>query len=445
MSKSLRLFLFLLFFVAFLVSAPIVVLYTAGYRFDLTHGRIVHTAVLNITSEPRNAGVRVDGVAASDKTPAVLETILPGDHVIGLHKEGYLPWETTLSFESREARVIGPIILFLDEQSEMRQTIDTTLMSIHEGTNRFAYATQESSWLEVWAVDATTSETRLLMRLPYATTSRYSFSWSTNGEYLALVETHGSRQDISVTRVDDGMAVDLPEETQNVEASWWDLEVEPRLYVRTGTQVTQITMETLDTQHLPFAATLATTHGGETITLSEGGSRSVVSYQDGETASIITYLPLGSYAFVDAPGNLIALEDARHHRLVLLDPENREQPILLNEEATLWRWHPAGDALLYSSGYDLKRYVRSAHEAQTITRLSTVIDQLDWHPDGSCAIYQSDGDTLALNLDGANILSQTVLATDLAGTFWLNPNGSSLSTLVETETGSQWWIRALQN
>lgn len=446
MSKSLRLFLFLLFFVAFLVSAPIVVLYTAGYRFDLTHGRIVHTAVLNITSEPRNAGVRIDGVAASDKTPAVLETILPGEHVIGLHKEGFLPWETTLSFESREARVIGPIILFLDEQFERRQPIDTTLTSIHEGTNRFAYATQESSWLEVWVVDAAMSQTSLLMRLPYAATSSYSLIWSANGTYLSLIQSHGSRQDVFVTRVDDGMAVDLPKETRDVEDAWWDLGVESRFYVRTGTQLTQmdINKET-EMELLPFSAQRLTTKDGQVITLSESGNRNVVSYQEGETASIITYLPLGDYTFVDAPGNLIALEDTRHHRLILLDAQNRNQPILLNEEASLWRWHPSGDMLLYSSGYDLKRYVRSAHETQTVTRLSTPIEYVDWYPVGTTAIFHSGGQTVALTLDGGNILSQTVLSENLEGNLWIDAQGRQLHVLDPIEGAVEWWTRALQN
>lgn len=445
MSKSLRLLLFLLFLLAFLISAPIVVLYTAGYRFDLTHGRIVHTAVLNITSEPRNAGVLIDEEVASDKTPAVLETILPGEHLVGLQKEGYLPWETRLSFESREALVMGPIILFLDTKPELRQTLEATIISVHEKTNRFAYATQESSWLEIWMVDASSAETKLLMRLPYAATSSYTLDWSTNGTYLALIQTHGSRQDIFVTRVSDGTAIALSEETRDVEDVWWDLGVESRLYVRTGKELTQIDVGNLAQEFLPFTAKRVSSIGNKTATLSESGNRAVLSYQEGETASIITYLPLGDYAFVPAPQDLIALSDTRRHRFILLDPQNREQPILVNEDATLWKWNASQDVLLYSSGYDIKRYVRSAHEMTTLTRLSTPIEGLDWHPEGNSAMYQTAGDTLALTLDGATILSQTVLATDLSGSFWLSPDGSSLSILQETAVGFEWWTRALQN
>lgn len=362
-----------------------------------------------------------------------------------LEKEGYLPWETVLAFESREALVIGSIVLFLDIAPTLQQSLDATLTSIHEETNRFAYATQESSWLEIWMVNAGSTETKLLMRLPYSATSAYSLSWSKNGTYLALIETHGSRQDIYVTRVSDGTAIVLPEEIRDVEEVWWDLGVEARLYARTGTNLTQIDVGSLSQEILPFTAKRISSFGNKLVTLSESGNRAVLSYQEEETASIITYLPLGDYEFVWAPQDLIALWDTRHHRLILLDPQNREQPILINEEAALWKWNSSRDVLLYSSGYDVKRYVRSAHETQTITRLSTPIDQLDWHPKGSSVIYQTNGETVALNLDGATILSQTVLATDLNGMFWLNPDGNSLSVLQKTETDWRWWTRALQN
>lgn len=445
MSKSLRLFLFLIFVLAFLISAPIVVLYTAGYRLDLSNGRIVHTAVLNIQSEPRNATVTVDGVASSDRTPAVLETILPGEHVIGLEKMGYLPWETILSFDSREARVMGPIVLFLDENPVLRETVPAILVSSHAATNRFAYVTQQSSWLEVWTIQDLGAQKKLLMRLPYTSASNYSLWWSKDGTYLTLREQHGTKQDISVTRVSDGTAIDLPISAQNVDDSWWDLSVESFLYTRVGTTLTRIDVANASSQPLSFAADLVTSSDGREIALATSHNRVVVSSQEGETASIVTYLPLGDYRFVPAPAGLVGIHDLHRNRFILVDVTGGDQPILLNEEARLWKWNPAGDVLLFSSGYDLKYYDRPSHETQTLTRLSTLIEQLDWYPQGNTPIYRAGGSTIALNLSGTTILSQTTLTTDLLGSFWLDPDGKTLSTLVETQEDVwEWWTRPLQ-
>ncbi len=444
MSKSLRLFLFLLFVLAFLVSAPIVVLYTAGYRFDLTHGRIVHTAVFNISSVPKNATVIIDGTAYADRTPAVLETILPGEHLVRLEKTGYLPWETTLSFESREARVMGPIVLFLDEEPHLREALSTVLVSAHEATDRFAYVTQQSSWLETWVVEGQSAQKKLLMRLSYAPTSTYALSWSKDGAYLALTQTHGSRQNLSITRVSDGTAIELPASVQDVQDSWWDLEVEPYLYVKTGTALTRIDVANATSRPLSFAADLVSLYDGREVTLSTSNNRAVVSYQEGETASIITYIPLGEYRFVPAPQGLVGIQDIHRNRLILVDLGGGEQPILLNEEAWLWKWNPAGDVLLYSSGYDLKRYVRFAHETQTLTRLSTPIEQLDWYPHGNTPIYRSGALTVALTLDGATILSQTILTNNLAAPFWIDKDTTQMHFLAAVDDGFEWWTRNLQ-
>lgn len=445
MSKSIRFIVFLLFVFAFLVSAPLVVLYTAGYRFDLAHGRIVHTAVLNITSTPRNATVLVNQEPYSDRTPAVIDTILPGEHIVQLEKTGYLPWETLLSFGSREALVVGPITLFLDVQPELQETLTTTLVSPHPSSNRFAYVSQESSWLEVWLVDASSQEKNLLMRLPYDARSQYDLSWSKQGTYLLLEEQSGTQSDIYVSRVYDGTALELGEESKNIERYWWDLSLDETLYVRSKNVLTQLNLLNGEAETLTFDADLITSYDGQEVILSQSNNRAVISYQEEGTASIITYLPLGDYTFVEAPIGLVALHDVRRNRFILIDLARRDQPILLNEEALIWKWSPDANVLLYSSGYDLKRYVRSTHETQTLTRLSHPIDHLDWYPFGTTILYQTDGNLEALNLENATTLSQTHLASGFSGTFWIDPEGKNLHHIESTQDGWQWWTRALQN
>jgi hypothetical protein len=312
--------------------------------------------------------------------------------------------------------VLGPIILFLDEQPKRQQHFNTSITASHAQTNQFAYATQMDSWVEVWVVDASELHTKLLIRLPYTATNSSTLQFSPHGTYLAFIENPGPQQEVTVARVANGTLVELPAKAEDA-----------------------------DVELLPFYKQGHSVWEGRLITLTESGNKNIVSYQDGETASIITYLPLGEYMFVEAPGNLVALAEIRHHRLILLDPANREQPMLFNEEARLWSWHWDGDFLLYSSGFDLKRYVRSTHETQTVTRLSTPIEYIDWYPTGTTLLYHSDGQTIALSLDGGTILSQTILSQDLNGTFWIDQSGAQLNILHPSEKTVEWWSRELQN
>ena len=330
MSKPFRLILFLVFLFAFLISAPLIVLYTAGYRFDLSHGRIVHTAILNISSTPRNAMVLIDKIPSTDRTPAVINTIIPGEHLIELQKTGYLPWETSLSFLSREARILNDIVLFLDEQPKQEKIINPMSLSINPKTDSFAYITQESSWLEVWRVRVENGEKKLLMRLPYDAESRYRLSWSSEGTFLSLEQNKESQIQMTISHVSNGELIELPETKDPIDRVWWDVGTNDQLYVLSGNQLWRFSVSTQELTLLSFKASTIMSHSQQEVTLSPGNNKTVVSYQDGTTASIITYLPLGEYTFVETPRNLIGLHDDQRNRLILIDPIKKEQPILFN-------------------------------------------------------------------------------------------------------------------
>ena len=445
MSKPFRLILFLMFLFAFLISAPLIVLYTAGYRFDLSHGRIVHTAILNISSIPRNAMVFLDRLPSTDRTPAVINTIVPGEHLIELQKTGYLPWKTSVSFLSREARILNDVVLFLDKQPEQEKLIGLMNLSINPKTDSFAYITQESSWLEVWRVRAEDAQKKLLMRLPYDPESAYALSWSSDGTFLSLERSKESHIQMTISHVINGELIELPETEDPIERIWWDAGKNDQLYFVSKNQISRFSIATRELTPLGFNASTMMSHAEKEITLSQANNKEVVSYQYGATASIITYLPLGEYTFIETPKNLIGLHNDRQNRLILIDPINKEQPIILNEEASLWKWNASGDILLYSSGYDIKRYIQTTHQTDTLVRLSRPITHLDWYPEGNTAIYQSDGTTTAMTLDGAHILSQTILLKELSGIFWIDQKGTTLHLFQQTPSQWDWYKRPLQN
>ena len=55
MTKRVRTLIFWLFTVLFLITAPLVVMYTFGFRYNAATRQIVRTGVLSITTIPRNA------------------------------------------------------------------------------------------------------------------------------------------------------------------------------------------------------------------------------------------------------------------------------------------------------------------------------------------------------------------------------------------------------
>ncbi|MBI5794324.1 PEGA domain-containing protein [Candidatus Uhrbacteria bacterium] len=445
MSKTLRLILFLAFLLAFLISAPLVVLYTAGYRLDLGRGKIVHTAVLNITSIPRSANITIDGEMLSERTPSVIETITPGEHEIRLDKSGYLPWSQRVTFVSREATFATDVVLFLDGSPSVVEDVEMMDSSVSPDGSHLAYLTQTSSWLEVWTTSGQTDSTKLSIRVPYSALKQYSLSWSLTGRYLSLVTSNGRTKEVSIVRVQDGSSIVLPQTILKAQDVWWDASSDDELYVSSNTVVQRISVAQGSTQKLSYMATRVQSFGGRDLFLTVSNSATVLSFEENATASILTYLPLGSYEFVRGPAGLVSLYEHSRHRLILLDPNNREQPIVLNEEVAQWSWDTPGNQLLYTSGYDLKRYDRSANTTETLTRLSEPMDRLGWYPRGTVAVFQSSGVTTAMRLEDPEEPTQEILAQEISGPFWLSDDGNTLYLVNETDAEDTIWMRTLQD
>ena len=214
---------------------------------------------------------------------------------------------------------------------------------------------------------------------------------------------------------------------------WWDASRDDVLYVTTPEKILRLSLVSDETETLNKEAVRVQSYGERDVMITISNNRTVLSFVEDGTASILTYLPLGSYEFVHGPAGLVSLYEQNRHRLILLDPNNREQPIILNEEVTQWSWNTAGDQLLSTSGYDLKRYLRYENKTETLTRLSEPIDRLAWYPRGTVALYQSGGDTIAMRLEDPSGPTQEILAQEIAGPFWLGDEGDLLYLVNETD------------
>ncbi len=117
-SRYWRQILFFFFAAGFLISAPAVVLFTAGYRYHFASGKIVQTGIMNIHSIPKGANVLIDGKLQKERTPAVISNVIPGFHEVRVEKEGYSSWKKTLEVSSKQSTFVEQAVLFLMQDSE---------------------------------------------------------------------------------------------------------------------------------------------------------------------------------------------------------------------------------------------------------------------------------------------------------------------------------------
>ncbi|KKW39263.1 MAG: hypothetical protein A2940_00905 [Candidatus Wildermuthbacteria bacterium RIFCSPLOWO2_01_FULL_48_29] len=106
MSKRARTSLFILLGILFLLAAPLLILYSQGYRFDWQERWFSQVGAFYFSVMPTRAEVFVNG-QLTGRTARILGTTLtenfpPDTYQIRIQKEGYHPWEKLLTVSAKQ-------------------------------------------------------------------------------------------------------------------------------------------------------------------------------------------------------------------------------------------------------------------------------------------------------------------------------------------------------
>ena len=108
----LRKIVFYVFLLAYVVICPVLLLYALGYIFKPdTAEYIVKTGDIHLATLPDGATVYINKKVFQDKTPALIDKLLPGNYDVAMFLEGYDIWRDTLPVKAGKATVLDKILL----------------------------------------------------------------------------------------------------------------------------------------------------------------------------------------------------------------------------------------------------------------------------------------------------------------------------------------------
>jgi len=131
MTKKTRKTLFFICLVLFLLLAPIIALYSQGYRVDFDAKKLTQTGGLYLKTLPKQVEVYLDD-RLKEKTDfffgsILIENLLPKEYKIEVKKTGFHPWQKILSVKEKEVTEAKSIVLFpenVDFQTLTERTED---------------------------------------------------------------------------------------------------------------------------------------------------------------------------------------------------------------------------------------------------------------------------------------------------------------------------------
>ncbi len=388
-----------LFVLVFCITAPLIILYTSGYRYNLKKGFIERNGTFIIDSTPANADIFIDGRATGERTPVTLQNIVPGWHTVRVEKSKYTSWQDTL--------LVRPERVTFANQVWLWRSSEPTLVQEQR------FATIQADPLREKALVVSQTDRGLTSQI-----------WTpgqslTAGTPLSTVSTTNTL----ITRwSSDGQAATLSDEQTN--STWWmhtlrgktTLEALPKgTYHWSGTEL----IGNSATANLRFNASQGTITSipSEKNVIEESGELHIQTSTSTENRTLLDgsfltrhfLLPPGKWIFDEIRRPYVLLQDGIHWLAVEI---KFGQPYAETLEGDYPRWSPERTSARAVFLKNNELWLWTMGEAPTLLwRQSEPLVQAVWHRSGTVLLVADRTHLFALDLAAPTSGLITPLAT----------------------------------
>jgi hypothetical protein len=438
--KSKRNILFVGTVLAFFVTAPIVTLYTAGFRYQWKKQKIERVGFFETSTVPTGADVRLDD-AAVGKTPYVDMGILPGTYSLALSKPGYRPYATTFDVRSGLSTLLLNVLLWKDAKPEMIASASDSAVLDPTGTSIAWIETIPNG--EAAMVSLASGEKRRLACVLKNGTAPHT-EWNNGASAVLFAVTTPTGIDGCVTTLTGNTytlsdAIGTP-----VRSVSWSPFDNSHLLVRTDAGGVVVAYERKERKvvtatNIPFTirgsklyGIRATASGAELF----ADSVSTLPLNFGPDKVV---LPPGEYTFLTSPEKYLVLREARHGRIDVYETSSLKRLATAVADSVVFEPTSSADRFLAMNGYELSLYDLKAETSRLIIRYSDPITHAIWHPLGSYAIVHSGGTIIALPFDRSSEEAVTLAHMTTAQSLWTDKSANTLLILgTEGATTGLW-------
>lgn len=233
-----RLTMLAFFIAAFFIISPIIVLYTAGYRYDFKNGIIQEIGAISIDILPKNATVFLNEMKIAGKMPLRLQNISPEKYKIKITADGFYDWEKEVTVETKQTVYIKEITLI--KKSTPEKIIDGQIgqLSLSADKKYLIYQKNNEKNQEFYLRDLTNSRDTLILNTDK--NIKYKIRWFENNNFVAIGTDDNSQIQIT-DAVKPEQRWDLAKEEKNKITKWqWSDAHDSEIYYSTKTQINLI-------------------------------------------------------------------------------------------------------------------------------------------------------------------------------------------------------------
>jgi hypothetical protein len=385
--------------IIFVITAPVVVLYTAGYRYNFSKNKIEKTGILVIASEPKDAQIFINGKNVEDATPARIKNMMPGDYVVKAEKDGFYPWEKTLTVKSKLTTFAESIVLFKKTLPMQIVNGDVKSFSISNDGDKIAYYEKGS----VKIFDITSKTTKELYKNSSEVTD---IKWAENDEKILVAERLFPN-----FRIVNADGSEDPFTPKTLGYNFTEMVLDSGSantafgFVLTGAQTGMLHQIDLKEKKIKGSRAIGNSFiaEGDTIYTVELIAKDKYllkkSFKDSAVEDQITLMPYGNYKFLESKNDLITVLHKERGELVLINLKNSDENNILESGVRTAVFTKDNSKIIIKKDFEILVYDFAAKQKDLITRYGKEIKKAVWHPEGAHLLFNLDKTLEVTELD----------------------------------------------
>ncbi len=231
-TRPIRLALLITLIALFFIISPLLIMYTAGYRYDWRNGLLKETGAINIDLEPETAVVYLNNVKLQEKMPVRLNNVIPAKYNVRITSPDYFDWNKEIEVKNKQTNYIKEISLLKKNKPEIFITGEIINFALSYDSQFIIYTIKENSATSIWLWNTNSKLANNLFRLPENTEP--NIIWAEKNNYAIITDSANPHSQIKIINALDPLKqIDLTKENSSINKIQWANSTEPQLYYST--------------------------------------------------------------------------------------------------------------------------------------------------------------------------------------------------------------------
>ncbi|MBP8689035.1 PEGA domain-containing protein [Patescibacteria group bacterium] len=185
MSKKINFIFFIVFSIIAVLTTAFVIITYSGYKIDFKYMRLIKTGSIYINTNPTKADIYIDNKKIDQRTPAIINHVIPGRHTITLEKKGYKTWETNIDVPPEITTFLNYELIYEDIELSKTSELSNQPLILSNNKRYILYIKHENNLNNIYVYDIASQEQFKI----YSTISNIGrIEWAPDDKRVLLLE-----------------------------------------------------------------------------------------------------------------------------------------------------------------------------------------------------------------------------------------------------------------